>query len=62
MFSSVSNAVIDTLSNKNINSVAYIDDLAGVDRENTAAEQGFIRCGSLLKEIGLIEADKSVVQ
>ncbi len=54
----VSTAVTDILKKEEINCIAYIDDLAGVERKRESAQRGFDRCGSLLMELGLKEATK----
>ncbi len=51
------NAVVDIMKSKNHYALAYIDDLAGADIEEEKARTAFEDCGSLLRELGLMEAE-----
>jgi hypothetical protein len=51
-------AVTDILAREGLSMLCYIDDIAGVHADESAARQGFLRTRRLLRELGLQEAEE----
>ncbi len=54
---SVTESVTEIMSHEGMYSIAYIDDIAGIDSDASKASTAFDRCGAILRELGLVEAE-----
>ncbi|MCP4259416.1 MAG: hypothetical protein GY774_18200, partial [Planctomycetes bacterium] len=56
----ITQSVVDIMEDRNMYSVAYIDDIAGANKHARDAEKAFVACGQILEKLGLIEAKSKV--
>ncbi|MCP4257043.1 MAG: hypothetical protein GY774_05895 [Planctomycetes bacterium] len=54
----VTDSVVEIMAYERLYCLAYIDDLAGANRNKHTAEKAFFRCADIMAELGLVEAVK----